>query len=194
MEEVKNIFGIVATALTFVGYIPYIKDTLKGKTKPHIYTWFLWALISFVAFGLQLYDGGGIGSYVTLAAALVCFFIFLLGCRIGEKDITKTDTILLAFALLAVIMWPLSNQPLLSVIILAATDMLSFIPTIRKSWNKPYTETLSSYWMNTFRFSLGLVALQNYTVITTLYPLTWLIANGLFSIFLIIRRRKMRSK
>jgi hypothetical protein len=114
--------------------------------------------------------------------------------RIGDKDITKTDKILLGLALTSIIMWPFANQPVISVIILAATDMLSFIPTIRKSWNKPHTETLSSYWMNTFRFSLGLFALKNYTIVTTLYPLTWLIANGLFSIFLMVRRRQVAKK
>ena len=124
MEEIKNFIGVVAVGLTFFGYIPYIRDTIKGKTKPHIYTWFLWALISFVAFALQISHGAGIGSFVTLAAAIVCFVIFIFG-------------------------------------------------------------------MNTFRFSLGLLALKNYSLVTVLYPLTWLIANGLFSIFLIVRRRQV---
>jgi hypothetical protein len=32
MQEIKNIAGIVAILLTFVGYIPYIKDTIREKT------------------------------------------------------------------------------------------------------------------------------------------------------------------
>ena len=192
MEEIKNFVGVLATALTFIGYVPYIRDTIKGKTKPHIYTWFLWALISFVAFGLQISHGGGSGSYVTLAAAIVCFIIFVFGLRIGDKDITISDKVLLLFAIVSVILWPFANQPVISVIILAGTDLLSFIPTIRKSWRKPYTETLSSYAMNTFRFSLGLFALQTYTLVTVLYPLTWLFANGLFSIYLLVRRSQVK--
>jgi len=37
MQELKNIIGIIATLLVFIGYIPYIKDIVKGKTKPHIF-------------------------------------------------------------------------------------------------------------------------------------------------------------
>lgn len=87
--------------------------------------------------------------------------------------------------------WVFIKQPVTSVVIVSAVDMLAFGPTIRKSWNKPYTETLSSYIINTVRFGLGLFALEHYSVITYLYPLTWFVANGLFSILLVIRRRKI---
>ena len=63
--------------------------------------------------------------------------------------------------------WIFAKQPVISVILLSLTDMLAFVPTIRKSWNKPHTETLFSYQMNTFRFVLALIALHHYTIITT---------------------------
>jgi hypothetical protein len=34
--------GVIAVILTFAGYIPYLRDVFAGKTKPHIYSWFLW--------------------------------------------------------------------------------------------------------------------------------------------------------
>jgi hypothetical protein len=189
MEIIKNSIGIIAVALTFFGYIPYIRDTIKGKTKPHVYTWFIWALVSFIAFMLQMSDHAGLGSLVTLSAAIVCFIIFLFGMRIGDKDITRIDTVFLILSFGALGLWLFAKQPVISVILVSSIDILSFIPTIRKSWNKPYSETLSSYLMNTFRFTLGLLALQHYSLITTLYPITWLLGNGLFSIFLIVRRK-----
>jgi hypothetical protein len=189
MDEIKNLIGIIAIFLTFFGYVPYIKDTIKGKTHPHIYSWFLWATISAIAFALQISHGAGIGGFVTLAAALVCYVICFFGIRSGKKDITKSDTVFLILTLIALVIWLLAKQPVLSVILLSITEMLAFIPTIRKSWNKPLTETLSSYIMNTIRFTLGIIALQNYSIITSLYPVTWLLANGLFSILLIVRRK-----
>ena len=32
----KDILGFIAIALTFIGYVPYIRDTLQGKTRPHV--------------------------------------------------------------------------------------------------------------------------------------------------------------
>ncbi len=187
---IKDFVGVIAVILTFVGYVPYIRDTIKGNTKPHIYTWFLWSLVTAIAFALQVSAGAGFGAFVTLAAAIVCFVIFLLGLRIGDKDITQSDTILLLLALVAIVIWVFAKQPVISVVLVSSIDMLSFIPTIRKSWNKPHTETLTSYIVNTIRFILALYALKRYTIVTYLYPLTWVLANGLFSIYIYVRRQQ----
>lgn len=193
MIDWKLLIGAIAVLLTFVGYVPYIRDTIKGKTQPHVYTWFLWSFVTAIAFALQISDNAGFGASVTLAAAIVCFVIFLLSFRIGKKDITSTDTIFLISALVALVVWLFAKQPVLSVVIVSAIDMLAFGPTIRKSWNKPYTETLSSYIINTIRFGLGLFALEHYSIITYLYPLTWFFANGLFSVLLVVRRNQVKQ-
>lgn len=189
----KDIIGTVAVVLTFVGYIPYIVDTIKGKTKPHIYTWFIWGLVTAIAFGLQIADKAGPGAYTTLAAAIVCFIIFLFGLRQGNKDITSSDSVFFLLSLLALVLWLFAKQPVLSVILVSVIDMLGFVPTVRKSWHKPHEETLISYLTNTFRFGLALFALERYTLVTMLYPVTWIIANGLFSVFLIVRRGRVSA-
>ncbi len=186
----KDILGIIAVVLTFVGYVPYIRDTKKGKTTPHVYTWFIWGLVTAIAFGLQLSAKAGPGAYTTLAAAIVCFIIFGFGMRQGKKNVTKSDTIFFILSLVALALWLFAKQPILSVILVSTIDMLGFVPTIRKSWHKPHEETLISYMTNTFRFGLAILALNHYTIVTALYPVTWVIANGLFSVFLILRRKQ----
>jgi hypothetical protein len=193
LNLIKSFIGIIAVILTFVGYVPYIKDTIKGITKPHVYSWFLWGFVTLIAFALQVSGNGGMGSLVTLVAALVSFLIFGLGMRNGNKDISKTDTYFLITAFIAVVIWVFAKQPIISVVLISLIDMLGFAPTIRKSWNNPFSETLLTYSMNTFRHSLGIIALQQYSVVTCLYPITWVLANGLFSAMLIIRRKQITS-
>lgn len=189
MQDLKILISIIAVILTIAGYIPYIRDTLKGRTTPHVYTWFIWGFVTAIAYGLQVEGGAGVGSLVTLAVSLICFFIFLLGMRIGKKDITRSDTIFFILSFVALSLWLIAKQPVLSVILASSIDLLGFVPTIRKSWNKPYSETLFTYELNTFRHWLSLLALQHYSIVTWLYPASWAIANGLFSLLLIIRRR-----
>ena len=191
MPELKVIISIIAVLLTFIGYVPYVRDTLQKKTTPHIYTWFIWGLVTAIAYGLQVTNGAGVGSWVTLAVAIICFFIFTLGLRHGKKDITKSDTVFFILSFVALFLWLIAKQPILSVILASTIDMLGFIPTIRKSWNKPYSETLFSYELNTFRHGLSIFALQRYSIVTWLYPLSWVIANALFSVILIIRRKQV---
>lgn len=187
----KEIIGYIAVVLTFVGYGPYIRDTVKGKTKPHVYSWFLWGFITAVAYALQVSVHAGPGSLVTIAAAVVCLIIAFLGVKNGRKYITKSDTVFFIVGMAAIGVWLLAKQPVISVVLLSLVDMLAFIPTIRKSWNKPFSETLISYELNTFRFALALFALNHYGIVATLYPATWVLANGLFSTMLIARRRQI---
>lgn len=185
----KEIIGIIAVILTFVGYVPYIRDTLKGKTKPHVYTWLIWGLVSAITFALQMSDNAGPGAFVNLAAASVCILIVILGFKQGDHDLTTSDTIFFVGALLSLGIWLIADQPVISVLLISVIEHLGFIPTIRKSWNKPYSETLITYEINTFRFSLAILAIENYSIITTLSPVMWMFGNGFFAIFLIARRR-----
>jgi len=194
MSDLKNIVGIVAVFLTFIGYIPYIKDVFSGKTAPHIYSWFLWGFVTFIAFTLQVSAGGGIGTYVTLTAALLCTVVFIIGfTKKGKKDITRLDTLFFISALVALGFWLIAKQPVISAILTTGIDLLGFAPTIRKSWKKPHTETLSFYILNTIRFILAVFSLQRYTIITAFYPLAWIFGNGLFAILLYARRNSIKN-
>ncbi len=188
----KTGIGIIAVLLTFIGYIPYLRDILKGKTKPHIYSWFLWGFVTIIVFALQVSDNAGVGALVTLAAALMCFVVIFLGKKYGNiSKITLSDKIFLSLALVTLGLWIFAKQPLLSAILATTIDVLGFVPTIRKSWNEPFSETLPFYYLNTLRFGLALYSLGKYTIITALYPIMWLLANGLFAIMLNIRRKQV---
>jgi hypothetical protein len=185
----KEYLSLIAVTLTFAGYIPYVLDTVRKETTPHIYTWFVWGLVAIIAFGLQVGDHAGPGAFVTLAAALVCFMICGLAIRYGSRSIATIDTVFFALALIALVLWLFIDQALVAIIIVSAIDVLGFAPTMRKSWHRPYEETLVSYQLNTLRFVLALFALEQYGLVSVLYPLTLVLVNGLFSLFLIIRRR-----
>jgi hypothetical protein len=190
MLEVKSIISSLAVILAFLGYIPYLRDTLKGKTRPHIYSWFIWGFLGAILFALQISAGAGVGTWSLLTVTLLSFFIFFLGLKNGKKDIAKTDTLFFVLAILVLGLWLLAKQPVLSAILITLIDMFGFLPTIRKSWKAPYSETLSIYQIGIFRHGLSILALERYNTITLLNPAVWLLADIFFSIMLMARRKK----
>lgn len=195
MQEIKNVIGVAAVLLVFIGYIPYIRDIIKGTTIPHVYSWFLWGFVTAIVFALQVTGGAGIGSLVTLSAAIMCVVVVVLSLKLHRSkfDITYLDTLFLILGFISLGVWLLAKQPVLSAILATITDLLAFVPTIRKSWNKPHTETLSMNILNTIRFGMASFALQRYSIVTALYPISWAIANGLFAIMLMWRRQKIKQ-
>ena len=193
MHEIKNAIGVVATILVFLGYIPYLRDIKRGKTKPHIYSWFVAGFVAIIIFALQVSGGAGAGSLVTLAAGVMCVLVITLGIfHKSTVEILWIDTVFLVLAFIALGLWLFAKQPVVSAVLSTVIEVLGFVPTVRKSWNRPFTETLQSYYLNTFRFGFALLALQTYTIVTTIYPITWALFNGFFSLMLVIRRKQVK--
>lgn len=190
----KEFLGILAVVITFVGYAPYVTDTIKGKTRPHIFSWFTWGFVTFVIFALQVLGHGGAGTYTTLATAILCSGIFILGLRNGKRDITKFDIVIFIITLIATAIWIFAKQPIVSTLLIVTINTLANLPTIRKSWKDPHSETLFTWEMGAVRNFLGIIALQNYSILTWLYPVTNLLINIIESSLLIVRRKQLETK
>lgn len=189
----KEIIGIIAVVLTFLAYIPYYRDILKGKTQPHIYSWSLWGLLTILLVALQIKGGAGPATWVTAAAGLLCLGVVVLSFKNGKKNITTSDTIVSIISLMAIGFWLIADQPVVSITLVIIADLFAFIPTIRKSYKDPYSETLSLYVTNSLRFILALIAVENYTYLSSSWIIAWVLGNALLSIMLFIRRRQLKK-
>ena len=187
----KELYGYVAVILTVAAYIPYYRDILRGKTHPHVYSWSLWAVLTAILAGLQLQGGAGTAAWVTVVVGILCVGVVGLSLRKGKRDITTTDSIVAGLALVAIVFWLLADKPLVSTVLAITADMLAFIPTVRKTYHRPYSETLSMYVTNVIRFMLAFAAIETYTLLSAAWIITWVIANALFSAMLIVRRAQV---
>ncbi len=193
--EYKVILGTVAVIITLVAYIPYFKDIFRGKTKPHAFSWLVWASLTGIAFFGQLFDKGGAGAWATGVTAAICISIFLLALQKGEKKITLSDKLSLSGAGIALLLWYLTNSPLGSVILIIIIDTLGgFYPTIRKSYSKPHEETLLTYSLGVIKWVIAIFALQNYSLVTVLYPVAGVFMTSFMVGLLLIRRRQYHQR
>ncbi|HBU07460.1 MAG TPA: hypothetical protein DEB09_05265 [Candidatus Magasanikbacteria bacterium] len=188
----KIILGVVAVIIGIITYIPYIRDVINKKTKPHIFTWFVWSIIVSIAFFAALSKGAGAGAWVLGISALLCAFITVISYFHGDKDYKMIDWICLVISLVGILGWQLTNSPLVAIVMVVIADLLAFIPTVRKGYSKPFEETISTWLLNALKHFIGLLALQAYNLVTCLYPVSLIIGNGLFGVVLIIRRRKLK--
>ncbi len=190
----QQFLGGFATLIAFFSYIPYFKDIVAGKTKPHAISWFIWGLLTAIGFFGQVYDNAGAGAWVTGFTAFVCLCIFVAALQRGEKDITLIDWLCLIAAGIALLLWYFTSTPLLSVILITIIDALGFFPTFRKSYLKPFEETQITYFISGLKFFIALFALTNFSVLTSLYPISLIVMNWLFIAMLIVRRKQLTRK
>jgi hypothetical protein len=181
----------IGIGLSLTGNALYFRDVLAGKTKPHFFTWLVWSVLTTIAFAAQIAEGGGIASLVLGVSALFCFVGAFYGARIGNMTFPLADWIALASSGIALFLWWLTDNPLFSVILITLTDAVAFIPTFRKSYHRPYEETLSAYLIAAIKFIPGIIALEVLTLTTWLYPGSLLVMNTAFVLLLVVRRRQI---
>lgn len=185
----KELLAGIGVGLAIIGYYAYFKDIAKGKTKPHAFTWFIWATLTAIAFFAQFSEGGGVGAAVLGVTTVISYVIFVVALKVGRKNIAKVDWIFLGGALFSLVLWGITEDPLLSIILISIIDAVAFAPTFRKAYKDPSTETLSTFLLSGIKFVFAIGALESYSVTTVLYPASLVSANFIFVGLLIVRRR-----
>ena len=93
-----------------------------------------------------------------------------------------------AAALASIPLWLVTGDPLLAVILVSIIDALGFYPTFRKGYHKPDEEALFHYNMAAIKFIIGIMAIENFTWVTVLYPASLVFMNGVFVTMIMWRR------
>lgn len=189
--DYKVALGITATVLGFIGYVPYVRDTLSGKTRPHVFSWFVWGSIEAIAFFAQIAGGAGAGAWVTGASAGVALFIAGVAFRHEDKQIQLFDWIALSGGIVGILLWRLAGNPLLAIVAVTIADAFAFFPTFRKAYHKPHEETVIEYVFSAIKFVVAVFALQSFNFTTMLYPISVIFTNSAFAVMALWRRNKI---
>jgi hypothetical protein len=187
--NIKIIFTVIATAIGVVGFFPYLKDIFLLKTKPHAYTWLIWSITQGTAiFGIW-YGGGSWGALNLTVGAIFVVVIFLFSLKYGTKNITKSDTAILIAALCAILAWWQLHQPLISVVMVSVIDVIGYIPSFRKSYYEPWSETTVSWLLFAVSNIFAMLALSEYNLLTMTYMVAITLADVALLMICFFRRQ-----
>jgi hypothetical protein len=84
MTYTAPVLGLLAGVVGIADTIPYVRDTVRGSTRPHRGTWLIWSVLAIVACLSQRADGASWSLIMAAAQAVLTGVIFLLSIRRGE--------------------------------------------------------------------------------------------------------------
>ena len=191
---IKEILAVLAVVGVLIAYYPYFRDIFQKKTQPHIYTWLIWTITMGVGVLGIIKGDGQQGVWSLLLGLILVALVMILSIWYGTKNITKSDTVSLIFALLALGLWFFLENPYLALFVAALVDAVGYYPTFRKSFSEPKTETLSFWVISVIVSTISVLANENYNFLTTFYLGTMLTMNFFLTLFIIYRRKKLYNK
>jgi hypothetical protein len=113
------------------------------------------------------------------ASAVQAVFIFGLSIKHGMGGKGKLDIICLSIALVGIILWQVTRQPVLALYFAILADFTGIIPSIIKTYKRPETEIWSFFAIDAVAGLLTLVVSKHWTAQDVSYPLYILLINSL---------------
>lgn len=188
----KSALSVAAVALTFALYYPYIRSIRRGDIRPHVFSWVVWALGTTIVFFAQLAGHAGVGAWAIGVSGLITGYIALLAyLKRGDTAITRADWAFFLAALSALPCWFFTSDPLWAVVTLTAVDLFGFGPTVRKAYHFPHEESAQFFALGALRNLLVVLALEHYSLTTSLFPAAVGLGCLLLALMLAYRRRAL---
>lgn len=167
----REVLSGIAIALTFVGFVPYIRAIRQKKIRPHVFSWVTWGATTFIAFLAQLNGGGGIGAWPIGISGLITIYIaWLAYAQKADSSITWHDRCFFLAAMSSLPVWYFTTDPLWAVVVLTSVDVIGFGPTLRKAYASPFEENLTFFAIFATRNLVAVAALEQYSLTTVLFP------------------------
>ena len=150
--------------LQFAGELVYVRNTFLGKSQPNRITFFLWAFIPAIALAAGISVGE---TWALLPVFMVGFgpFLILIASFFNSKAYWKLgyfDYFSGLLAVLAIVLWVLTKDPATAVLFSILADGFAALPTLKKSWQHPETETGLAYGLASLNATVGITVLHSF--------------------------------
>lgn len=181
------IFGIAATAMILFSQLYeirsiFVADKKNGqKTRPSRSTFWIWAVVqglmtaSYIATGEIFPAGVGVAYTVTILA------IAILSLRYGYGKWGRLDTICSIGAVVTIGLWIAFQDPLIVLIASIVTDFFGCIPTVRKVWEDPTSESRIAWAWTVLACIINFGAVEVWGLSSVLYLSYLLIVNSVIA-------------
>ena len=184
----------IGTAIQFVGFYYYLRDTLKGETKPNKVSFLLWSIAPLIATAAALSNGVRWAVLPVFTSGFCPLLIFIFSF-VNKKAYWKLETFDYScgfFSILALVLWAITRQPIVAIIFAIISDGFATVPTLLKSWKFPETETGFSYIASLLNSMTSFAAIKIWNFSSFAFPIYLVVFNGL--IVLAIYRRNILRK
>ena len=111
MIDLAPALGVAAALVGIANTIPYVRDTLRGTTRPHRGTWLIWSVLPILVCLSQRADGATWSLLMVFTQAVLTSLIFVLAISRGEGGVERADALMIAFAGAGIAGWIIAAAP-----------------------------------------------------------------------------------
>ena len=168
-----------AIALRLTANGQYVWATVRGHARPNAVTWLLWGLVPLIAAAAQIGESPRAAAVSVALAAGPLVIATVAVARVRAPHVTGYSGVCAGVAAAGVVLWQVTDDPLLAIACCIAADAAAALPTLRKAWRDPMSEYPAPYVLTVLSMLVTLLALDRLTVVAWAFPFWILTANAL---------------
>ncbi len=181
--------GLLAGIIGILAFIPYILGIVKRTTKPDKATWIVWAVLGGILAASYYATGATDSAWVPIGYAFGIAVVAIFALKYGEEGWTPLDKWCLAGAGGGLALWWITSEPVLALYIATAVDAIGAVPTIKKTYEKPETESGVAWFLFLAAAALNLFAIKEWSFSSASYPV-YLFLLSVVMVALLLRKPK----
>lgn len=187
-------FTLISIPLGLLGSVIYIRAMYRGIVVPNRVSFFLWFLAPMIGSVIAYQEGVGFLVIPIFMAGFSPFLILIFSFIVkqGVWKLKIFDYYCGVFSLIALVLWLLLNAPIGAFIFSIVADLFASMPTIRKAWKNPETESPFLYILSSFGNIVALLTVRSWVVTAYGFPLYLMLTNS--AIVFGVYRKKLFAK
>ncbi len=194
MTEIVPVAGVLAGVIGVADTIPYVRDILRGTTRPHPGTWLIWGVLAIVVCLSQRADGASWSLIMAGAQAALTSLIFVLAISRGEGGVSPAELMVIAVAGVGVTGWIVADEPIVATACVVAADLIGAAMMVPKTYRNPQSETLVTFALASLGGALAAGAVGALDASLLVYPLYYCMVNGAIALLIYQRRRSCSAR
>jgi len=188
-------FSILSGIITVASAAQYAYYTFKGRNQPNRITWILWSIAPMIGFFAQLSQHVGLQSILTFSIGFGPLLV-LAASFINRKSywqLTAFDYLCGSISLLALVLWVLTGQGMVALILSIIADLSAAVPTIKKSYLEPESESGVPFLLGALAALITLLTIKTWTVSESAFGVYVFLSDSLIAALVLLPTVRLRK-
>lgn len=158
MEAAKAL-ALVSLLIYLTAFGLYIRQMIRGHSKPNPATWGMWVFIVFLnSASYSVMTGDWVKALTTYAGCLAMSVTFLFALKKGKfSRLSGFDWLLMFLGFSSILVWWVRRDAMYANLLLQVCIIVSFIPTYRGVWRNPRNERPLPWLLFSFGYIVAIV-------------------------------------
>ncbi|MCX6720542.1 MAG: hypothetical protein NTW11_01945 [Candidatus Staskawiczbacteria bacterium] len=169
----RELLVILGVTINIIGTLPYLFGVIGGHVKPNKVSWLLWGMGPMIAGSAALVSGVGWSALPVFFSGIIPVSIFFVSLFVKRAywKLESFDYWCGFFSLVALVSWGITKDPVLAIIFALIGDIFASVPTIKKAWVYPETESSLTYIAGAFSALTSLATITAWNFSSYAFPI-----------------------